>query len=190
MTAVSPTPRRLRTALFAVMLAVAVLAVAGEAYYRRGEAHLGGWLVREIHGAWVWSDPDRPDFHFILDGNAMGLRISYGCSTSILVLPILLSSALCLRGGRGSVRQVLAATLAAVTVVFSANLLRLVVIAGFVGDWGAGAGFGWGHTVFGSVIVLGGVLIAYFLYVRILFRAAPEGTPEVEEKEATPVMSR
>ncbi|MCX5201431.1 exosortase/archaeosortase family protein [Streptomyces sp. NBC_00237] len=163
-----PGAQRVRSALAVAMVVCAFAAVLGEAYYRRYEAHIGGFLVQELLGAFVHIDPNRPDFYFKLGESVMGLRISYGCSTSILVFPVLLSSALCLRG-RGNVGRVLLATGVAIAIVFITNCVRLLVIAQFVGNWGTLAGFGWGHTVVGSLVVLVGIVVAYFLYMRILF---------------------
>jgi exosortase/archaeosortase family protein len=154
----------------ALFCAVGVL--AGQARYRGAEASLGARAVRWTLGYPVDAERGMQTlfFGYHHDGKLglLGLQITLGCSSALLVTPILIVTALLLCFGRMSALRILAAALIAGGLVVGFNVLRLVVIAGLVGVWGPQSGFGWGHTLFGSVLTLvgmSGALAVYWLVV-------------------------
>jgi exosortase/archaeosortase family protein len=100
----------------------------------------------------------------------LGLQITLGCSSDLLLAPVVFATGvmLCLRNGPAD--AILCAALMASWTVVAVNVLRLVLIAALVDWWGVSAGFGWGHTLFGSLLTLAGMAAALWSFVTVLGR--------------------
>lgn len=146
--------------------------LAGEARYRGYEAALGARAVRWALGFPV--DAVRAKqilffgYHYQGKPGMLGLQITLGCSSVLLVTPILLATSMLLMFGRMAAARVLAAAAVAGVLVVGFNVLRLVVITALVGVWGPQSGFGWGHTLFGSVLTLVGMSGALAVFWLVL----------------------
>ena len=151
----------------------AVALIADEAGYRGFEAWAAAGAVHQMLGY----SADRQTFFFSFhSGGALrilGLNVSLGCSSVFLLAPMLLFTAtLAAYSGKSLIRLGIAATVAA-GVFMAVNLLRLVMIAGLMVWWGVQTGFGWGHTLFGSVLTLVGMAAACAAYFLIVSRENP-----------------
>jgi exosortase/archaeosortase family protein len=150
-------------------LSAAVLLLLSEGWYRGVEAALAGRALSGLLGFPVMiSRPLRTVF-FAFDGTGpahmLGLQVTLGCSSDLLLAPVLLfTGVLLLFGHSSALRLLLAASIAAAVVVL-VNTLRLVLIAVLVDWWGVETGFGWGHTLFGSVLTLAGMAVALGVFV-------------------------
>jgi len=150
-------------------LSVAVLLLLSEGWYRGVEAALAGRTLSGLLGFPVMiSRPLRTVF-FAFDGTGpahmLGLQVTLGCSSDLLLAPVLLFTGLLLLFGRSSAPRVLLAASVAAAVVVLVNTLRLVLIAVLVDWWGVETGFGWGHTLFGSMLTLAGMAVALGVFV-------------------------
>lgn len=152
-----------------VALSAAVLLLLSEGWYRGVEAALAGRALSGLLGFPVMiSRPLRTvffAFHGTGPAHMLGLQITLGCSSDLLLAPVLLFTGLLLLFGRSSGPRVLLAASVAAAVVVLVNTLRLVLIALLVDWWGVETGFGWGHTLFGSVLTLVGMAVALGVFV-------------------------
>lgn len=164
-------PRRLAGVL---LCALAVLAVVYQTWYRGVEAALAGGAVSHWLGFPVIVARSQQTMFFAFHGTGtahmLGFQVTLGCSSDLLVAPLLLFTGLLLIVGQIPLSRVLLAMASAGGIVVVVNVLRLVMIAMMVNWWGAEAGFGWGHTLFGSVLTLAGMAAAMFACVFVLNR--------------------
>lgn len=156
-TSTASRPPYLRYAVAASFVFVAVSLYAFNEWCRSAEAAAGeqviGWVTTG-ETALHW---ERAIAFFGLGTeHAMGLRITAGCSSALLIFPLLLLGAGFMLGGRSTVPRILAGTVVGAAVLVVTNQLRLCLIAWASQSWGLD-GFGWSHTVFGSVLSLVGV---------------------------------
>ena len=150
-------------------LSATALLLLSEGWYRGVEAALAGRALSGLLGFPVMiSRPLRTVF-FAFDGTGpahmLGLQVTLGCSSDLLLAPVLLFTGVLLLFGRSSAPRVLLAALIAASVVVLVNTLRLMLIAVLVDWWGVETGFGWGHTLFGSVLTLAGMAVALGVFV-------------------------
>lgn len=155
--------------------ALAVLLVVRETWYRGVEAAVAGDTIKDWLGYPVLIARARQTVFFAFHGTGaahmLGLEVTLGCSSDLLLIPILLTTGILLCVGPASPLRVLAAAAMAAAIVVLINMLRLVMIAALVSSWGVPAGFGWGHTLFGSVLTLLGMFAALAAFVLVLGRA-------------------
>lgn len=86
------------------------------------------------------------------------MTVGLACSIVLLLVPFLLIAAALLSAGRISVPRALFAVAVGAVLLEAVNTVRVVVIAALTLGDGV-SGFGWGHTLVGSVIVLAGLLL-------------------------------
>lgn len=162
----------LRLALAAAIAAAAVTSLVSLAKLCVFEANLTGTVLGPIVRGGTFVPPGEPDVYYGLGTDEMfGLRISSGCSAALLVLPILVFATVMLLGHRGRVLDILVGLAVAVGFIIAFNQVRLGIIAFSSMRWGM-EGFGWSHTIAGSVISLVGVAIA-----TVTFFATSIGLP-------------
>ena len=160
----TPPTRRRRASVPQLVLAalLAGLAVALIVLLERAvqlEAHVFAQAIPALLGASaVLGD------HATLTVGAGGptlfsMTVGLACSIVLLLVPYLLIAAALLSAGRISVLRALAAVAVGALLLEAVNTVRVVVIAALTLDDGVN-GFGWGHTLIGSVIVLTGLLLA------------------------------
>jgi exosortase/archaeosortase family protein len=152
--------------------AAATALLLSQHWYRGVEAVVTGDTVSKWLGFPVIVSRAQQTMFFAFHGTGpshmLGLQITLGCSSVLLLAPIvLLTGVLLSLRNVSALRVLLAAAIAASLVVFI-NVLRLVMIAAMVDWWGVQAGFGWGHTLFGSVLMLLGLAAALGSFVLVL----------------------
>jgi exosortase/archaeosortase family protein len=156
---------RLLAALSLVAVGVGVL--LAEERLRFAEAALTAWA---LHGA--LGRPSRtlttdPVFLYQQvagdDTSWAGLAVTPACTAAFYVGGVLVVGGLLLLSRRNSVPRVAAAVLAAVALLVVVNTGRMILIAEAQARWGE-QGFGWTHTVVGSVLMvvtLGGCAVLF-----------------------------
>lgn len=155
--------------------ALAVVLLVRETWYRGMEAAVAGDTIKDWLGYPVLIARARQTVFFAFHGTGpahmLGLEVTLGCSSDLLLIPILLTTGILLCVGPASPLRILSAAAMAAAIVVLVNMLRLVMIAALVSSWGVPAGFGWGHTLFGSVLTLFGMFAALAAFVLVLGRA-------------------
>jgi exosortase/archaeosortase family protein len=172
-------------ALTGFIIAMALL--LSQQWYRGVEAVVTGDAVSKWLGFPVIVARERQTMFFAFHGTGpahmLGLQITLGCSSVLLLAPIvLLTGTLLSLRNVSPVRVLLAAAVAACLVV-SINVVRLVMIAAMVNWWGVQTGFGWGHTLFGSVLMLVGLAAALGAFVLVLGYHGPGRIRQRDERK-------
>jgi exosortase/archaeosortase family protein len=160
----------LRIAISASFVVIAVALYYFNEWFRSVEAAAGEHsiaLVTDGHTAIIW---DRAVALFGLGTpHAMGLRITAGCSSALLILPLLLVGAGFMASHRSTIPRILAGTGIGAALLVVTNQLRLCLIAFFYQQWGDD-GFGWAHTVVGSLLSLVGVAASVAALLLVAMR--------------------
>lgn len=153
-------------------VAAAITLLLSEHWYRGVEAVVTGDTVSKWLGFPVIVSRAQQTMFFAFRGTGpshmLGLQITLGCSSVLLLAPILLLTGVLLSLRNVSPLRVLFAAAIAGSLVVFINVVRLVMIAAMVDWWGVAAGFGWGHTLFGSVLMLLGLAAALGSFVLVL----------------------
>ncbi|MER6529120.1 archaeosortase/exosortase family protein [Streptomyces sp. NPDC001508] len=164
------------------MLAAALLLTAGALYafngwFRSVEAALGEHVVGLVTtGNTTLNWDDAVAFFGLGTERAMGLRITAGCSSAMLIIPLLLVGAGFMLSRRAPVTRILAGTAIGAALLVLTNQLRFGLIASFSQKWGY-EGFGWAHTVIGSIVSLVGVAVSVTVLLLVAMRRAKPRTP-------------
>lgn len=161
--------------LFAGLSCVAAaMMVASEARYRGFESRLAAGAVHQLLGYSAVAVTDRQTFFFAFDSGGsrhmLGLDVSLGCSSVFLLAPMLMLTGILAAYSAKPLFGLGVAAMAAAAVIVGVNLLRLVMIAALMVWWGVQTGFGWGHTLFGSILTLVGLTAASAVYYVIVAR--------------------
>ncbi|RKS86708.1 exosortase/archaeosortase family protein [Microbacterium sp. AG790] len=105
------------------------------------------------------------------------LQITPECSAVFLTAPFAAAAALLLLSRRFSPARILLALLLSVTVIVIINEVRIAFIGAALVWWGID-GYGWSHTVTGSLMsvgaIVGAVAMSYLVMKRRKQRASPE----------------
>jgi exosortase/archaeosortase family protein len=153
---------------------VALLLLVNQAWYRGLEASIAGDAVSRWLGFPVLVSRPQQIMFFAFHGTGpahmLGLQVTLGCSSVLLLAPLALVTGGLLSLGNVSPGRVLLAAAVATSIIVFFNVLRLVMIAEMVSWWGVQTGFGWGHTLFGSMLMLAGLAAALVAFVVVLSR--------------------
>lgn len=98
---------------------------------------------------------------------AFTLQIGIACSVVLILVPFLLVAAAMLASGRASVLRTIPAVIVGTAALFVVNLVRMVLIADLTMKDGL-EGFGWAHTVYGSAIVLVGLIVVIVVFIAVM----------------------
>ncbi|MFD8396199.1 archaeosortase/exosortase family protein [Streptomyces sp. NPDC059680] len=152
---------------------------ACNAWFRSAEAAAGERIIGLVTTGTTSLDWDAAVTFFGLGTqHAMGLRITAGCSSAMLIIPLLLVGAGFMLSRRSTVSRILAGTGIGAVVLVVTNQLRIGLIASFSQKWGD-VGFGWAHTVVGSLLSLVGVAASVTILMLVaLRRRKPVDRPE------------
>ncbi|WP_162259111.1 exosortase/archaeosortase family protein [Oerskovia sp. Root22] len=151
----------------AVFVVLAVVPFVLNEPVRRVEAAVVGWVAQGVLGVDVTLAP----VGAVLGVGAgtqsyFQMTVSMACSVVLLTAPLFALAAVLLATGRAPVRRgVLAAALGAVGLELT-NTVRLVLIMWMTRRTGL-EGFGWAHTVYGSLIVLAGLILVILAFVLV-----------------------
>ncbi|MFF0226958.1 archaeosortase/exosortase family protein [Streptomyces sp. NPDC004629] len=170
-------PSYLRLGLAAALLLTAGALYAFNEWFRSVEAALGEHVVGLVTtGNTALSWDQAVTFFGLGTQHAMGLRITAGCSSAMLIIPLLLVGAGFMLSRRAPVARILAGTAIGAALLILTNQLRFGLIALFSQKWGY-EGFGWAHTVIGSIVSLVGVAVSVTVLLLVAMRRAEPRTP-------------
>ncbi|WP_369228688.1 archaeosortase/exosortase family protein (plasmid) [Streptomyces sp. R39] len=162
------------------MLAAALFCASGalfafNGWFRSVEAAMGEYVLGLVTTGTTALNWDQAVTFFGLGTqHAMGLRITAGCSSAMLIIPLLLVGAGFMLSRRSTVARVLAGTAVGAALLVVTNQLRFGLIAWFSQEWGY-EGFGWAHTVIGSLISLVGVALSVTVLLLVAMRRREPG---------------
>lgn len=160
---------RVLAALPVAALGAAALLVMDR--FRHGEALLTAWSLENLLGRAAKVFPGEDVFYYQAAPGAIpvwgGFTITEECSAAWFVGGVLLATALLLavwrRAGAG---RLLVAGLVTATLLVVVNTARMVLITEATARWGE-PGFGWSHTVGGSILMIATLCLCALLFVRI-----------------------
>ncbi|MEV7003983.1 archaeosortase/exosortase family protein [Streptomyces sp. NPDC093982] len=170
-------PPYLRIALTASFVLAAAALYAFNGWFRSVEAAAGEHsigLITDGNTHTIWDEA--VTLFGLGTQHAMGLRITAGCSSALLIVPLLLVGAGFMISRRSTVVRILAGTGIGAAVLVVTNQLRLCLIAWFSQQWGH-EGFGWAHTVLGSLLSLVGVAASVIVLLLVAMRRQEPGEP-------------
>jgi len=98
---------------------------------------------------------------------AFTLQIGIACSVVLILVPFLLVAAAMLASGRASVWRTIPAVIVGTAALLFVNAVRLVLIAYLTMQDGLD-GFGWAHTVYGSAVVLIGLILVIVAFIGVM----------------------
>lgn len=163
-------PPYLRLLLAAALLLTAVVLFGFNEWFRSAEAaageHVIGWVTT---GTTALDWGEAVTFFGLGTQHAMGLRITAGCSSAMLIIPLLLVGAGFMLSRRSTISRILAGTGIGAAVLIVTNQVRIGLIASFFQKWGA-EGFGWAHAVVGSILSLVGVAASVTALLLVAMR--------------------
>jgi hypothetical protein len=167
---VSPHARSIvsRAVLAAASVSGIVLVLVHLRAFTHIEAAVNGWLVRVTGVA---------DSHslgsavvFFSDNRFIGYTITMGCSTALLFIPLLGVTAIGASFGRLTWARAGAALLAATTLQFLVNQVRLGAVAGSMRAWGFDLGYERSHVLIGSAVSTIGLAASVVVFVFLIGR--------------------
>lgn len=160
---------RILVALPVAALGVAVLLAID--HFRHGEALLTAWSLENLLDRAAKVFPAEDVFYYQAARGAIpvwgGFTITEECSAAWFVGGVLLATALLLamwhRAGAG---PLLVAGLVTAVLLVVVNTARMVLITEATVHWGE-TGFGWAHTVGGSILMIATLCLCAVLFARI-----------------------
>jgi exosortase/archaeosortase family protein len=166
----SASPTRLAPAGLLVVLA-ALLVLENDAF-RAFEAR----SARPLVGLLTHTGTSRAVGDVIFFGlgtdDALGLKITTGCTTVVLLVPFLLIMAAIAAKSPVPVTRVVAAATVGSAMLVVVNLIRLTGIAWATSVWGLTHGFEISHFLVGSIFAIVGFAAALVVSVRLLVGGA------------------
>lgn len=155
--------------IFAIVLLAAIVAtILGLDIAQRFEARIVQWAITTVLDTGTALDPDGMSILVGLGGTrAFTLKLGVACSVVLLLIPFLLVAAAMLASGRASVLRTLPAVVVGTAALLLVNTIRSVLIAHLTLEGGLD-GFGWAHTVYGSAIVLVGLILVIVAFVAVM----------------------
>ncbi|RKS86693.1 exosortase/archaeosortase family protein [Microbacterium sp. AG790] len=101
-----------------------------------------------------------------MDDPTYVLQVTTECSAVFLTAPFLVVAALLLLSRRFRVTRVMVSLLLSVSLIVAVNEIRIAFVGAALSWWGV-EGYGWAHTVAGSVLsiaaIAGAVALSYFI---------------------------
>ena len=168
-------PRRAGAALLRLLALAALLAGGAATFlveerFRFAEAAWTAWILRGPLSRPSRTLTTEPVFLYQQvpgdDASWAGLAVTTACTAAFYLGGVLVVSGLLLLSRRNSVPRVLAAALAAITLLATVNTARMILIAEAQARWGA-QGFGWTHTVVGSFLMVVTLGVCAVLFARL-----------------------
>jgi exosortase/archaeosortase family protein len=131
----------------------------------RFEAHIAGWATENILGLPAQLAATGSQLT-VGAGTATLFTIEVGvaCSVVLLIVPLMLVAIAQLMTGRASVLRVLPAVVVGAVLLLAINALRIMLIVSMTYQQHL-EGFGWAHTIYGSLVVLVGLAVTVVGFV-------------------------
>ncbi|WP_148285537.1 exosortase/archaeosortase family protein [Microbacterium sp. B24] len=152
------------------LLALVVLAVLVSAFtflprVLAAEADLASRLLTAAFRIPAYS-PDTLPYVVYMNDPTYALQVTTECSAVFLTAPFLAVAALILLSRRFSATRIMVSLLLSVGLIVAVNELRIAFVGAALSWWGV-EGYGWAHTVVGSILsiaaIAGAVVLSYFI---------------------------
>ena len=179
----------LRALLALPVAAVGVAVVLGMDRFRYGEAHLTAWTLEHVLRRPASVPSPEAVFYYQAHRSPVpvwgGFTITEECSAAWFVGGVLVATALLLVvWRRARAGRLLVAGLVTVVLLVAVNTARMAGITEATVHWGE-TGFGWSHTVGGSILMIATLCLCALLFARIalLPRGARAGATPPREAD-------
>lgn len=135
---------------------------------QRAEARIAEWAIATVLNTGTRVTGDGMSVLVGIGGTrAFTLQIGIACSVVLILVPFLLIAAAMLASGRASVWRAIPAVIIGALALLAINAARLVLIAHLTMQDGLD-GFGWAHTVYGSAVVLIGLVLVIVAFIVVM----------------------
>lgn len=152
------------TAVALVLASVALL--LSQEWSRRVEAMIAEWSIHAVLGLNAQLSETGTTLTVGAGSHTIfSLNVTFACSVVLLLIPFMLTGAALLGTGRATLMRTLPAVVVGAIALLAINAARMVVIARMTHADGLD-GFGWSHTVYGSLLVLAGLALTLVAFVR------------------------
>ncbi len=171
----------LRALLAIPVAALGVAVVLGMDRFRYGEAHLTAWTLEHVLRRPASVPSPEAVFYYRAEATPVpvwgGFTITEECSAAWFVGGVLVATALLLVvWRRARTGRLLVASLVTVVLLVVVNTARMVLITEATVHWGE-TGFGWSHTVGGSILMIATLCLCTLLFARIALLPREAGRP-------------
>lgn len=153
------------------LVALGALALTSVAVFQMREAWLGAWALEHLLGRPSRTLTTGPTYLFQKvpgdDTSWAGLVVTSECSAAFFVGGVLVvGGLLVIVWHRSPAVRLLVATTATIGLLLLVNTARLAFLAEAAARWGS-VGFGWAHTVGGSVLMIATLCLAVIVFARV-----------------------
>lgn len=150
-----------------LLLAIAALLLSQD-WSRRLEAGIAEFSIRHILNIGSQLAPTGTELTVGAGSQTIfTLDVSFACSVVLLLTPLMALAAALLASGRASILRTLPTVLVCATALLTLNACRFLLIAALTHTAGLD-GYGWAHTVYGSMLVLVGLAIILMTFVKVV----------------------
>lgn len=154
-----------------VYTAAMMLLLLGQPTFRSWEAGLAALLNGLVGAPTKWVRGSDIFYVGIGTNRVFALQLVTGCSTALLILPMMLLAAVYVHFGRVRlIHMTIGLALSSVTILI-VNMVRLVVVGVYTVHNGR-SGFELAHTIIGSLIVLAGGAATLLLFSRWISKSS------------------
>ncbi|WP_430335323.1 exosortase/archaeosortase family protein [Rhodococcus sp. ACT016] len=150
---------------------ITVTLILRQPQFRAWEAGLAALLNSVVGGPTKWVRGSATFYVGIGTNKVFALELVTGCSTALLILPMLVLSAFYVHFGRVRLLHMTMGLVISCLAMLSVNMIRLVVVGIYTVHNGR-SGFEMAHTIIGSLIVLAGGSATLVVFSRWIGRAS------------------
>ncbi|QKT09747.1 exosortase/archaeosortase family protein [Rhodococcus sp. W8901] len=150
---------------------IIVMLLIRQPQFRAWEAGLAALLNGLVGAPTKWVRGSDTFYVGIGTNKVFALELVTGCSTALLILPMLLLAAIYLHFGRVRLLHMTIGLVISCVAMLSVNMIRLVVVGVYTVHNGR-SGFEMAHTIIGSLIVLAGGCTTLVVFSRWIGRAS------------------
>ncbi|NMM86413.1 hypothetical protein B2J88_50830 [Rhodococcus sp. SRB_17] len=147
------------------------LLLTRQSAFRGWEAGLAALLNGIVGAPTKWTRGSDVFYVGIGTNKVFALQLVTGCSTALLIIPMLLLAAVYVHFGRVRLVHMMIGLLLSCAAMLTVNMIRLVVVGVYTVHSGR-SGFELAHTIIGSLIVLAGGAATLLLFSRWISRAS------------------
>ncbi|OYD61139.1 exosortase/archaeosortase family protein [Rhodococcus sp. OK302] len=154
-----------RWAGVAVYSVAMLLLLTRQSAFRAWEAGLASFLNGIVGAPTKWARGSDVFYVGIGTNKVFALQLVTGCSTALLIIPMLLLAGIYVHFGRVRLLHMTIGLLLSCVAMLAVNMIRLVIVGVYTVHSGR-SGFELAHTIIGSLIVLAGGAVTLLLFSR------------------------
>jgi exosortase/archaeosortase family protein len=160
------------------LVVLGVLALMSVAAFQMREAWFGAWALEHVFGRPSRTLTTGPTYLYQEvpgdDTSWAGLVVTSECSAAFFVGGVLVvGGLLVIVWHRSPAVRLLVATAATIALLLLVNTARLALLAEAAARWGT-VGFGWAHTVAGSILMIATLCLSVIVFVRVGLLRRPQ----------------